>query len=59
LLLALQFGQELGRKEEARAHAAEVLGINPKFSLEYLRKPFKYHTDFERFLEALRKAGLK
>jgi len=53
---------ELGRKEEARAHAAEVLGINPKLSLEYLRKvnkrQYKHPADYEPYLEALRKAGL-
>jgi TolB-like protein/class 3 adenylate cyclase/Flp pilus assembly protein TadD len=51
---------ELGRTEEARAHAAEVLRINPKFSLEYLTKiaQYKNKTDFERYFESLRKAGL-
>ena len=53
---------ELGRKEEARANAAEVLGINPKLSLEYLRKvnkrQYKHPADYEPYLEALRKAGL-
>ena len=52
---------ELGREEEARAHAAEVLRINPKFSLEYLRKRYSYYKDPahpERVLSALRKAGL-
>ena len=53
---------ELGRKEEAKAQAAKVLGINLKFSLEYLRKVFqpqyKHHADYEPYLEALRKAGL-
>jgi adenylate cyclase len=50
-----------GREEEARAEAAEVLRINPKFSPEYLAKiwPFKNKADKEGFVDALRKAGLK
>jgi len=51
---------ELGREEEARAHAAEVLRIDPKFSLESLRKRLFYKdpAHSERLLSALRKAGL-
>jgi adenylate cyclase len=52
---------KLGHEEEARAAAAEVLKINPKFSLELLAKThmYKNQADFDRFVEALRKAGLK
>jgi adenylate cyclase len=52
---------ELGREEEARAEAAEVLRINPQFSLEALqqRLPYKNPADLDRHLAALRKAGLK
>ena len=52
---------ELGREEEARAEAAEVLRINPNFSLEVWRQavPVKDQERLERFLDALRKAGLK
>ena len=52
---------ELGREEEARAEAAEVLRISPNFSLEVLRQrlPYKDPADLERFLDGLRKAGLK
>ncbi|MBI3302542.1 MAG: adenylate/guanylate cyclase domain-containing protein [Deltaproteobacteria bacterium] len=52
---------ELGREEEARAEAAEVLRINPNFSLEVYRQrlPFKNQAESERYLAALRKAGLK
>jgi adenylate cyclase len=52
---------ELGREEEARAEAAEVLRLNPKYSLEVLRQinPFKDPAALERMLAALRKAGLK
>jgi adenylate cyclase len=50
-----------GREEEARAAAAEVLRINPKFSLEKFEKnvTYKKKTDKERVVGALRKAGLK
>jgi adenylate cyclase len=50
-----------GREEEARAEAAEVLRINPKFSTEHLARtwPFKNKSDIERYVEPLRKAGMK
>jgi hypothetical protein len=50
-----------GRNEEARIEAAEVLRINPKFSLEQFAKSLKYkkQEDIERTVNALRKAGLK
>ena len=50
-----------GRMEEVRAAAAEVLKINPKFSLEQLARttPYKDPTVRERFIDSLRKAGLK
>ena len=50
------------RMEEARAEAAEVLRINPKTSLEDIAKNGFYNykkADKERFIKALRKAGLK
>jgi adenylate cyclase len=52
---------ELGREEEARAEAAEVLKISPNFSLEGVRQmwPYKDPAVLERHLAALRKAGLK
>jgi len=51
----------LGRDEEAHAEAAEVIRINPKFSLESFAKtlPLKNQTQIDRYIEALRKAGLK
>jgi len=51
----------LGRDEEAHAEAAEVISINPKFSLESFAKtlPFKNQAQIDRYIEALRKAGLK
>jgi adenylate cyclase len=52
---------ELGQATEARAEAAEVLRINPQFSLEVhkQRAPIKDPAVLERHLAALRKAGLK
>jgi adenylate cyclase len=52
---------ELGREEEARAEAAEVLRISPNFSLESMKQglPIKEPAVLERQLAALRKAGLK
>jgi adenylate cyclase len=52
---------ELGKEAEARAEAAEVLRINPNFSLEVhkQRAPIKDPAVLERQLAALRKAGLK
>jgi adenylate cyclase len=50
-----------GREEDARASAAEVLRIDPKFSAEYYSKtlPYKNQADRELFFNGLRKAGLK
>jgi adenylate cyclase len=52
---------ELGQEAEARAEAAEVLRLNPQFSLEVhkQRTPIKDPAVLERHLAALRKAGLK
>ncbi|MGD9040125.1 MAG: tetratricopeptide repeat protein [Desulfobacteraceae bacterium] len=50
----------LGRESEAIASAEEVLRINPKFCLESYAKtlPYKNKADIERYMAALRKAGL-
>jgi len=58
--LAATYAQ-MGRMEDARAQAAEVLRINPKFSLERWAKTIrlKNPADGERTIDALRKAGLK
>jgi adenylate cyclase len=50
-----------GRDEEARAEAAEVLRLNPKFSLKRWEKSLRYKNreDQEQFISALSKAGLK
>ncbi|MBI3801803.1 MAG: tetratricopeptide repeat protein, partial [Deltaproteobacteria bacterium] len=52
---------ELGQTAEARAEAAEVLRLNPNFSLEVHRQrmPIKDPAVLERHIAALRKAGLK
>ncbi len=52
---------ELGRETEAQAAAAEVLRLNPKFSLEVHRQrvPLKDPAVLERHIAALRKAGLR
>jgi adenylate cyclase len=49
-----------GREEEARATAASVLRIDPNFSCDYLAKklPYENQADLDRYIGALRKAGL-
>ncbi len=50
----------LGREEEARAAAAELLKVNPKFSLERYAKMLPFTKPVaDRVIEDLRKAGLK
>jgi len=60
LMLAVVYS-ELGQVAEARAEAAEVLRLNPKFSLAVHRQqePIKDPAVLERHLAALRQAGLK
>jgi TolB-like protein/Flp pilus assembly protein TadD len=60
LHLAVSYS-ELGREAEARAEVAELRRVSPNFSLEGVRRvmPFKDPADLERYLTALRKAGLK
>jgi adenylate cyclase len=50
-----------GRHGEALAQAAEIVRINPKFSVEERAKflPCKNQADLDRYLDGLRKAGLK
>jgi adenylate cyclase len=54
---------ELGQDEKARTHAAEVLRLNPEFSLNRISKVttygYKDPAHLERRVNALRKAGLK
>ena len=53
---------EIGKEDEARTHAAEVLKIEPEFSLKRIKEISTYgYTDpalRERRLKALRKAGI-
>jgi adenylate cyclase len=51
----------MGREKEARDEAAEVLRINPKFSLDKFAPTITYKDQArtELILDALRKAGLK
>jgi adenylate cyclase len=60
VLLATTYSK-MGREKEARAEAAEVLRINPKFSLDYFAKtlPFKDQKVVNNLIDALRKAELK
>jgi adenylate cyclase len=52
---------QMGREKEASAEAAEVLRLNPKFSVDYSAKrlPYKDQSVTDNFVDALRKAGLK
>ena len=52
---------ELGRNDEARAEAAEILRLSPHYSLATVQQvyPLKDPTMEERWLADLRKAGLK
>jgi len=60
LMLAAVYS-ELGQVAEARAEAAEVLRLNPNFSLKVhkQRMPIRDPVVLEQHLAALRKAGLK
>ena len=60
LILAAAYS-ELGQEAEAQKEAAEVLRLNPNFSLEVYkqRMPIKDPAVLERQIAALRKAGLK
>ena len=51
---------ELGQETEARAEAAEVLKLVPNFSVEIWgqRFPIRDHRSIEKYLAALRTAGL-
>jgi adenylate cyclase len=59
MMLAACYGH-LGRIEEARAAWAELLKVNPNFSLEQRARvlPYKDPRDFQRIVEGLAKAGL-
>jgi len=50
----------MGREKEARAEAAEVLQINPKFSLAFWAKvlPYQDRSVTDNLINVLREAGL-
>jgi tetratricopeptide (TPR) repeat protein len=52
---------DMGRAQEARVEAAEVLKIIPMFSLDYYatRLPNKDQATKDKYIDALRKAGLQ
>jgi len=52
---------ELGKVEEARNHVAEIMKINPTFSIEEAKRLYRWKDPqySERWLSYLRKAGLK
>jgi tetratricopeptide (TPR) repeat protein len=60
MLLASCYGH-LGRAEDARAVWAELLKVNPEFSLTQRARvlPYKNANDFQRILEGLLKVGLR
>jgi adenylate cyclase len=51
----------LGDIEQAKSHIAAMRQIRPSASVRYYEKtqPFKNDADLERFIDALRKAGLR
>lgn len=59
VIIAAVYGS-CGREAEARKEAAEVLRINPKFTVEsFMRNtPYKNPSDRDRVAQGLRKAGL-
>ena len=59
MLLAACYGH-LGRTEDARAAWAELLKVNPGFSLRQRARvlPYKDASDFQRIAEGLSKAGV-
>jgi tetratricopeptide (TPR) repeat protein len=59
--LAVIYGM-MGREQEARAEAAEVLTLNPKFSLDRFERVMSVYKDqpiTDKIIGTLRKAGLK
>jgi adenylate cyclase len=59
VIMAAVYGS-CGREKEARKEAAEVLRINPKFTVESFmgNTPYKNPADRDRTAQGLRKAGL-
>ena len=59
IILAIHY-IETGQKQKAQAEVAEILRINPEFSMEMLRSriPYKDRALMDERLEILRQAGL-
>jgi len=51
----------MGREKEARVEAAEILRINPNFSVDSWAKTFAYkgQSQQDKIVNAIGKAGLK
>jgi adenylate cyclase len=60
VIMAAVYGS-CGREKEGRKEAAEVLRINPKFTVESFTRniPYKNPSDRDRTAQGLRKAGLQ
>ncbi|MCP2500966.1 MAG: tetratricopeptide repeat protein [Deltaproteobacteria bacterium] len=60
VIMAAVYGS-CGREKEARKEAAEVIRINPKFTVESFTGilPYKNPADRDRTAQGLRKAGLQ
>ena len=60
VIMATVYGS-CGREKEARKEAAEILRINPKFTVESFTRnlPYKNPSDRDRTVQGLRKAGLQ
>jgi Flp pilus assembly protein TadD len=52
---------QTAREKEARSEVAEILRLNPKFSLDSFAKTLSYKDQSvtDNFVDSLRKAGLK
>ena len=59
LLLAAVYS-EMGRQEDAKIQVAEILRINPEFTLEHFPQAvlIRNQDEKKRHMDALRKAGL-
>lgn len=57
--LACLYGRT-GRHEEARVYWREILGVNPSFSVDHLRRSLPYQDSnlMDRMVEGLREAGV-
>jgi tetratricopeptide (TPR) repeat protein len=57
--LTMAYGMS-GREAEARHQAAEVLTVDPKFSVDaFAKRALTYKKQEDRSIDDLRKAGLK